>query len=60
MPKNNRAWWEHKLRRNVERDREKDRQLEEAGWLVIHYWEHDDIEDAADEIEWVWRDLVGR
>lgn len=57
MPKNNRAWWQTKLRRNQERDVEKDAALEAMGWLVLHYWEHDEPEEVADEVEWVWRDL---
>jgi len=31
MPKNNREWWPDKLTRNVERDREKDEQLDKLG-----------------------------
>lgn len=55
LPKNNREWWRAKLARNTERDRKKDEELIELGWLPLHYWEHDDIDDIADEIEWVWR-----
>lgn len=58
LPKNNREWWKEKLRKNQERDREKDAALEGMGWLTLHYWAHDDIEEIADEIEWVWRDLT--
>lgn len=56
-PVNNREWWKAKLIRNQERDREKDAALEALGWLPLHYWEHDDPEEIADEIEWVWRDI---
>ncbi|AJE32880.1 DNA mismatch endonuclease Vsr [Corynebacterium humireducens NBRC 106098 = DSM 45392] len=59
-PVNNRDWWRAKLLRNQQRDREKDAALEEMGWLPLHYWEHDDPEEIADEIEWVWRDLTRR
>lgn len=59
-PVNNREWWRAKLLRNQQRDREKDAALEEMGWLPLHYWEHDDPEEIADEIEWVWRDLTRR
>lgn len=58
MPKNNRRWWEAKLDRNVERDSEKDAQLTDMGWTPLHYWEHDDIDDAADEIVALWRDYI--
>lgn len=49
-PKNNAAWWKEKLRTNVERDRDTDRKLSEAGWIVIRVWEHDSPDKAADRI----------
>ena len=55
LPKNNRDWWREKLARNVERDREKDAQLEEMGWTVVHVWEHEPPPTAADTIERLWR-----
>ena len=55
MPKNNRDWWQAKLDRNVERDREKDALLERDGWLVVHVWEHEDPLTAADKVEELWR-----
>lgn len=57
LPKNNRDWWRAKLNRNVERDKEKDAALTALGWLTLHYWEHDDIDEVADEIEWVWQQV---
>ncbi len=50
IPKNNRDWWIEKLEANVRRDRDTDRQLEEAGWLGIRVWEHEDIEEAAERV----------
>jgi DNA mismatch endonuclease (patch repair protein) len=55
LPKNNREWWLAKLDRNVERDREKDTLLREAGWTVVHLWEHEDPIAAADRVERLWR-----
>jgi DNA mismatch endonuclease, patch repair protein len=49
-PRANAAYWEPKLRRNVERDREVDRALRAAGWTVIRMWEHDEPAWAVDEI----------
>lgn len=54
-PRANAEWWEEKLRRNVERDRETERMLGEAGWHVIVVWEHEVAADAADAIEKVVR-----
>lgn len=59
LPKNNREWWEEKLRRNRERDRFKDEQLKALGWTVLHYWEHDDVDDLADEIIWLRGQILG-
>jgi DNA mismatch endonuclease, patch repair protein len=54
-PKNNGGWWAAKLDANVDRDRRKDSQLRELGWLPIHVWEHDNPADAAGVIHSLWR-----
>jgi DNA mismatch endonuclease, patch repair protein len=46
-PKSNRVWWQTKLAANVARDRETDRLLRCAGWQVIRFWEHEEMETAA-------------
>jgi len=51
VPKVNRAWWEAKLRANVDRDRRQTRAIEAAGWKVVRVWEHEDPSDAADRVE---------
>jgi len=56
MPKNNREWWQDKLTRNVERDRDKDEQLDKLGWVAVHIWEHENPIQAADVVEKLWRD----
>ena len=35
----NREFWQQKIGRNVERDREVNDALLTAGWLVLRYWE---------------------
>jgi DNA mismatch endonuclease (patch repair protein) len=45
-PKNNEWYWSPKLARNVERDREADNALADAGWTVVRLWEHVPVEDA--------------
>jgi len=41
MPKNNRDFWEKKLKRNYERDAENTQKLEAEGWRVLRIWEHE-------------------
>ncbi|PZS31511.1 MAG: very short patch repair endonuclease [Pseudonocardiales bacterium] len=59
LPKNNREWWRKKLARNVERDAEKDILLQERGWIVLHFWEHENPLDVAGVVEQVWRSRCG-
>ena len=39
MPKTNTAFWEKKINRNRERDKEEQKKLAEMGWHVIVVWE---------------------
>lgn len=41
IPKNNREFWEQKLKRNRERDVENTQLLETEGWQVLRLWEHE-------------------
>ena len=50
LPKLNSGYWEPKLRRNVERDRETDEALQRAGWLVLRFWEHEPPGVVAESI----------
>ncbi|WP_191292608.1 very short patch repair endonuclease [Kitasatospora herbaricolor] len=49
-PKANSGWWAEKLDRNVARDIETSRHLEEAGWVVLRFWEHQPARSVAAEI----------
>ena len=49
----NKDFWKKKLARNVERDKEVNDQLTQAGWLVLRFWESDikkDIDGVIAEI----------
>ncbi len=50
-PRTNSQFWQAKLTRNVERDRETDRALTDAGWTVLRFWEHEDPESVAQTIK---------
>ncbi|HET9258404.1 MAG TPA: very short patch repair endonuclease, partial [Pseudonocardiaceae bacterium] len=47
QPTTNEWYWTPKLRRNIERDRQADAALREAGWLVVRVWEHESTESAV-------------
>src|SRR4051812_10156477 len=46
-PTRNADYWTPKLARNVERDREQDAALRQAGWTVVRIWEHVPVEEAV-------------
>lgn len=37
----NHSYWDAKIRRNIERDKEVTRQLNDSGWLVLRFWDAD-------------------
>lgn len=49
-PTRNNAYWSTKVDRNIARDNDSARLLEEAGWCLIVVWEHDDPLPAAASI----------
>lgn len=49
-PKANADFWQRKLERNTARDRNVDKVLKQAGWLVVRVWEHEAIDTAATRI----------
>jgi DNA mismatch endonuclease (patch repair protein) len=50
-PKTNADWWREKIETNVRRDRDTDERLEQAGWVSIRVWGHEDAACAADRVE---------
>lgn len=50
-PKRNGEFWANKIDGNIARDRDTDRRLNDAGWLAIRVWEHEDVALAALRIE---------
>lgn len=41
MPKNNRDYWEKKIKRNIERDYEINQYYLNNEWTVMRFWEHE-------------------
>lgn len=60
IPKNNRDWWRRKFEGNRERDRRKDEALIVQGWLPVHFWEHEDIDDMVAVVRRLWSERTGR
>jgi DNA mismatch endonuclease, patch repair protein len=50
-PRSNVAYWDAKLRSNVERDERTTALLSEAGWRVVRVWEHETPENTVSAIE---------
>lgn len=52
--KSNQSFWIPKIERNMERDREVTRKLQEDGWTVLRFWGKQikkELNSCADEIE---------
>jgi DNA mismatch endonuclease (patch repair protein) len=43
-PATNEAWWAAKLDANIARDRRNDELLTHAGWKVLRFWEHEQVD----------------
>lgn len=54
-PQANAEWWARKLEANIDRDRRYDAALQDAGWTVLRFWEHEPIGEMADKIEGIVR-----
>lgn len=59
VPKVNMDYWKPKLERNAERDRANGEALEQSGWRVLRFWEHQSPEAVASEVA-AALDLRGR
>jgi DNA mismatch endonuclease (patch repair protein) len=50
-PKRNGDFWNEKITRTRERDREHTRALVRAGWTVVRVWEHEGLRDAVGRVK---------
>jgi DNA mismatch endonuclease (patch repair protein) len=48
--KANAMWWRDKIAGNRRRDEATRQVLEDAGWIVRRYWEHEDPEAVAEDL----------
>jgi len=56
-PRTRDEFWSSKLRENVERDRRQTLLLEQEGWRIFRFWEHQVFESLPDLVECVRRAL---
>ena len=54
QPKSNQDYWLPKLESNVSRDRRIESALEDGGWKVLSFWEHEDSVDVAQAVFKAW------
>lgn len=47
IPKTNGCWWAEKIADNTARDARQSAYLTAKGWLVLRFWEHEDLKAAA-------------
>lgn len=49
-PATNETYWSAKVARNRARDNDTELRLGQAGWLLLSFWEHEDLVAAADAV----------
>jgi DNA mismatch endonuclease, patch repair protein len=49
-PKANSEFWRDKIRRNIERDRKMSDHIQNLGWTVLRFWEHEIDTDLSDVV----------
>jgi DNA mismatch endonuclease Vsr len=56
--KTKKRFWHKKITRNIERDKEINKELKRRGWKVIRFWEHDIKEDVERCVQKVIRAIT--
>ncbi|MCY3851922.1 MAG: very short patch repair endonuclease, partial [Acidimicrobiaceae bacterium] len=51
QPTTNSEYWSAKINGNIERDKDTNAQLEQAGWTVLRFWEHESPETVAEVVQ---------
>ncbi|MXV99287.1 MAG: very short patch repair endonuclease [Acidimicrobiaceae bacterium] len=51
QPATNSQYWANKITDNTRRDTETTAYLQQAGWTVLRFWEHEDPEAVADQVQ---------
>jgi DNA mismatch endonuclease, patch repair protein len=56
-PETRKEFWMKKINSNVERDERTTKSLQEDGWKVLRFWEHDVRKKPEDVVEKIFRTL---
>jgi DNA mismatch endonuclease (patch repair protein) len=59
VPKANYDFWLAKFDDNRQRDARNSEALRAEGWLVLRFWEHEDLREMADQVEAIVRNHKG-
>jgi len=59
-PRTNTDFWVGKIARNRERDADTVRRLDEVGWVVLRFWEHEPVEECASDVAAAVADRLNR
>lgn len=59
-PKANAEWWREKIASNRARDASSDAALQEAGYVVLRAWEHEDPAAVAEYVDALWHERTVR
>lgn len=59
-PKTNSAYWNDKTMGNLARDRDTTLRLENEGWTVLRFWEHEEVETVAQAVHQARRAKEGK
>lgn len=49
-PSTNSEYWLAKIERNRARDADSDERWARAGWLVVHHWEHEELDSIVENV----------
>ena len=56
--KSNVGFWHKKIKRNIQRDLEINKELNKLGWKVVRFWEHEIKDDVARCVEKVRETII--
>ena len=59
VPKTNTEFWMNKINGNVERDQKITKELEDLGWTILRFWEHEVRKDAEKVVNELKKKIAG-